>query len=109
MPQLHVPTGFSDAVGECPGCGVHWPQVRGRRMPCPFMLSQGLGECCHHPCLLTLAKERENAMSICGPAPAREWDIAVTACVLLPQQGSGTVLRLIALPLASEVVGGCCV
>ena len=60
-------------------------------------LSQGVEECCNHPCLLTLPKEREHAMAVC--APARKWGIAVTALPLWPQKGSETVLRLIVLPI----------
>lgn len=65
-----------------------------------------VGECCNHPCLLTLAKELDDAMTLCVPAAARGWGIAVTAHVLWPQQGSGTVLRLIALPIPVRVCGG---
>lgn len=61
--------------------------------------SQGVEECCNHPCLLTLPKERENAAAVCVPAPARKWGIAVTALALWPQKGSETVLRLIVLPI----------
>lgn len=61
--------------------------------------SRGVEECRKHPCLLTLPKERENAVDFCVPTPARKWGIALTALALRPQKGSETVLRLIALPV----------